>query len=161
MPTDEWYTTQDVVDMAIKILSPAANSIIMCPFDTDKSLFVKTLKEAGHTVIYSVRDFVGSKHYEFDYVVTNPPFSIKDNVIETVFAYGKRTVLVLPLDSLSGLKRRRLYQNHEFPQIYMPSRRYSYMDENYVKRSGSNFASIIMTLNHGAKSEITWELINA
>ena len=161
MPTDEWYTTQDVVDIAIEILNPIANSTIMCPFDTDKSLFVQTLKKAGHTVIYSIMDFVSSEHYKFDYVITNPPFSIKDEVIETVFKYGKRSVLVLPLDSMGGIKRRQLYQKYEFPQIYMPARRYSYMDENYVKRVGSNFPSIVMTFNHGAKSDITWELINA
>jgi len=34
----------------------------------------KRLKELGHSVIYGIEDFLKSNKYEFDYIITNPPF---------------------------------------------------------------------------------------
>ena len=49
--SDEWYTSQETVDIAIALLEPKTNAVILCPFDSDKSLFVKTLLAMGHEVI--------------------------------------------------------------------------------------------------------------
>ena len=155
--TDEWYTDQDVVDRAIEILNPKPQSRILCPYDSDASKFVQTLKAAGHEVIYGIRDFAENETYECDYIITNPPFSIKDTVIEQCFKYGVRSVLVLPLDSMGGKHRRKLYRQYEFPQIYVPEGRISYFDQTWIKRPASNFHSIIMTLNHGEHSKLDWE----
>lgn len=59
---------------------------VLCPFDTDKSLYVQYGIECGYNVIYNIRDFLDRDvTYEFDFVITNPPFSIKDDVIERCF----------------------------------------------------------------------------
>lgn len=154
--SDEWYTDQKTVDICISFLRPVANSTVMCPYDSDKSLFVKTLIGLGHNVIYDIEDYL-NKDYDYDFLVTNPPFSIKDRVIEKVFESGKRAVLVLPLDSLGGVKRHSLYQKYEYPHIYIPTRRISYYDQTWKKREGSNFHSIIMTFNHNEIPKVLWE----
>ena len=48
---DEFYTPEYAVKPIIKYIKP--NSTIWCPFDTDKSHFVKMLRVEGHNVIYS------------------------------------------------------------------------------------------------------------
>lgn len=154
--SDEWYTDQDTVDKCLELLSAKSNSIIMCPFDSGDSLFVKTLLNKGYQVIYNIDDYL-TNDYKYDYLVTNPPFSIKDLVIEKVFESKKRSVLILPLDSLGGVKRHSLYQKYEYPHIYIPTRRINYYDKDWKKREGSNFHSVIMTFNHGEKSKVVWE----
>lgn len=156
--TDEWYTDQHTVNKCLEILNAPQGSTILCPFDSDESKFVQTLKAQGFQVIYGITDFIDSEQdYECDYIVTNPPFSIKDQVIERVFKYGKRTVLVLPLDTMGGKARRKLFKEYEFPQIYVPEARVSYYDQTWIKRTQSNFHSVIMTFNHKAESKLDWE----
>jgi hypothetical protein len=158
--TDEWYTDEATVRKCYELLDPMPGSRVLCPFDNEMSQFVKIGKELGHEVIYGITDFVEATEYECDYIITNPPFSMKDLVIRKVFEYGKRAVLVMPLDVLGGIERRKLYQRYEFPKIWMPVRRISYFDKSWIKRPASNFHSILMTLNHGQCSVIEWELEN-
>jgi len=154
--SDEWYTDQKTVDICLSLLKPVANSTVMCPFDSEKSLFVKTLTGLGHNVIYGIEDYL-EVNYDYDFLVTNPPFSIKDKVIEKVLESGKRSVLVLPLDSIGGVKRHALYKKYGYPQVYIPSRRITYLDQSWKKREGSNFHSVIMLFNHKERDKIIWE----
>lgn len=153
--SDEWYTSQDTVNLAIGLLDPKPQSVILCPFDSDQSLFVKTLKEHGHTVLHGMTNFLEAD-YHCDYIITNPPFSVKDKVIERVFAYGVKAVLILPIDAMGGVKRHAMYAANEYPKTYMPSRRIAYFDESGEVKKGSSFHSIIMTFNHGEQSSIQW-----
>lgn len=154
--SDEWYTSQDTVNLAIDLLDPKPQSVILCPFDSDKSLFVQTLKEHGHTVLHGMSNFL-EVDYHCDYIITNPPFSIKDKVIERVYELGVKAVLILPIDAMGGVKRHSMYKEHGFPLVYMPARRISYYDESGSIQKGSSFHSIIMTFNHGQSSSIKWE----
>lgn len=153
--SDEWHTNQKTVNLAITLLNPKPYSRILCPFDSDKSLFVETLKNQGHEVLHGMKDFL-EVDYECDYIVTNPPFSIKDKVIQRVFDYGVKTVLIMPIDAMGGVKRHQMFNSHEYPRIYMPARRIQYFDETGQIQKGSSFHSIIMTFNHGKESTIKW-----
>ena len=153
--SDEWYTNQETVDLAIRLLDPKPNSLILCPFDSEKSLFVKTLESLEHSVIYNIKDFVDGEFRLCDYIITNPPFSIKDQVIEKAFEYGVKTVLVLPIDAMGGVKRHKLFAEYGYPSVHIPARRIAYYDEQWNLRKGTSFHSIIMTLN-GSQSELDW-----
>lgn len=155
--SDEWYTDQKTVNKCIELLDLKGHEVVMCPFDSEHSLFVQTLKKLGHTVIYEIQDFLEA-NYLYDVLVTNPPFSIKDLVIEKVLSSGKKSVLVLPLDSLGGVKRHSLYAKFGYPSIYIPTRRIGYFNSNWEKRDGSNFHSVIMRFNDN-KAELMWEKI--
>jgi hypothetical protein len=95
-------------------------------------------------------------NYHCDYIITNPPFSIKDRVIQRVYDYGVKSVLIMPIDAMGGVKRHSMYAQHGYPLIYMPARRISYFDESGAIKKGSSFHSIIMTFNHGEQSSIKW-----
>ena len=155
--TDEWYTETETVKKCYQLLNPKPGSVILCPFDTEKSEFVKIGQSMGHTIIFGINDFIEGDLYRCDYICTNPPFSLKDKVIEKCFEYGVETMLVMPLDVMGGIKRRKLYQRYGFPRIWMPIRRIAYFDSNWVRRPASNFHSILLHLNHGRESEIMWE----
>ena len=152
-------TDKETVNKMIELLNPEENSTIMCPYDTDNSEFVIQLKELGHTVIYSIKDFLTNDSYKYDYLITNPPFSIKDEVIEKCLRDGKRTCLVLPIDSLGGVKRSKLFKENDIKlEIYIPTRRINYKDYEGIKRKGSNFHSIFLILDkNNTENKIIFE----
>ena len=152
--SDEWMTGRKTVKLVSKLLNPSG--VICCPFDSSESQFVSEAAEKG-SVIFGMRDWL-EKDYEYDYLMTNPPFSIKDAVIEKVCQQGKPSALVLPLDSLGGVKRHKLYKEFGYPAIYIPSKRIDYFDSNWVLKKGSNFHSVIMLFNTKWEG-ILWESI--
>ena len=154
--SDEWYTDAETAALAISLLNPQPNSSIMLPFDSEKSQFKIQLEKAGHTITYGINDWLESD-YQYDNLITNPPFSMKDKVIEKVLRDGRKATLILPLDSLGGVKRHRLYKDWGYPHIYIPTRRITYFDENGVKRKGASFHSVIMTFNTVRSGNVTWE----
>jgi hypothetical protein len=156
--SDEWHTDAKTAALAIRLLDPPLNSSIMLPFDQHMSEFRIQLQAAGHKVIYGVRDWLESE-YQYDLLITNPPFSLKDFVIEKVLTDGKRATLILPLDSLGGVKRHQLFQKWGYPHVYIPTRRIAYFDEFGVKRKGASFHSVILTFNSAEQGQMSWECL--
>lgn len=101
---DELYTPKILVEPIIKYLKP--KSTIWCPFDTETSEFVITLKEKGFNVIYSHiilnQDFFEYEpKQEYDYIISNPPFTKKLKVLERLYQIGKPFAMILPLTMLN------------------------------------------------------------
>ena len=153
--SDEWFTDQQTVELVVSLLQPKGT--ICCPFDSSESLFTKVAESIGKC-IYGMTDWLGS-NYEYDYLMTNPPFSIKDAVIEKVAKSGKPSALILPLDSLGGVNRHRIFNEYGYPAIYIPTRRISYFNDQWVKKQGANFHSVIL-LFHTNREGIIWESKN-
>jgi hypothetical protein len=79
---DEYYTPVYAVELIERYLKP--HSKILCPFDTVDSNFVKYLSLKGHYVSYShivsgidFFSFTKEQVKDYDYIVSNPPFSDK------------------------------------------------------------------------------------
>ena len=67
-------------------------------------------------------DFITSNRDDFDCIVTNPPFSIKDKWLEKCYSYGKPFALLLPLTALEGKFRHKLYKKHGIQVILFDGR---------------------------------------
>ena len=154
--TDEWYSPKPMVELMYKLLNPMPNSSIICPFDTDKSNFVKVGFEQGHEVQYGMTDWLEAD-YEYDYLITNPPFSIKDQIIEKCLKSGKPSALVLPIDAMGGKRRHELYRQYGYPTIYVPSRRINYISIDGLQTKANHFHSIILIFNDPLDSRLIWE----
>ena len=159
MRTDEWYTDEVTARKCFELLEAKTGAIVLLPFDTEKSIYVEIAKELGLNPIYGITDFLEANQYQCDYICTNPPFSLKNAVIKRCFEYGKRSVLVMPLDVLGGLTRRKLFKQYELPKVWLPAGRISYFDQSWTKRPSSNFHSVLLTLNHGQTPSLDWELL--
>ena len=84
--------------------------MIWCPFDKEESQFVKVLSAAGYKVIHSHidegKDFFSYEPEEsYDYIISNPPFSCKDEVLKRLRELNKPYAMLLPLPTLQGQKR--------------------------------------------------------
>lgn len=112
---DEIYTPTNATLPLIKYI-PKGIKTIWCPCDTLESNIVKELVASGYEVIISHKDegknFFEWQPEQFDMIITNPPYSIKDAIIARCLSFGKPWALLLPLDALCGGKRNDLYENN-------------------------------------------------
>ena len=101
---DEHYTPPILVKPILKYIKP--NSVVWCPFDTDTSEFVIQLKAEGHKVIAS-HIWLGQDFFqytpteEYDYIISNPPFSVKMKVLDRLYKLNKPFAMVMGLPILN------------------------------------------------------------
>ncbi len=101
---DEYYTPRILVEPIIKYLTPG--STIWCPFDPKDSEFVLVLQENGFNVIHSHiwtgQDFFHFQpDVEYDYIISNPPFSRKLEVLERLYKLNKPFAMIMGLPVLN------------------------------------------------------------
>ncbi len=110
--SDEYYTPKEAVLPIIKYIDKGNKSAytVWCPFDTEDSEYVKCIREAGHKVIFSHIDngenfFFYEPTEWYDCIISNPPFSIKDDILKRLDELNKPYAILLPLPTLQGQKR--------------------------------------------------------
>ena len=111
---DEVYTPSYAVDPIVPYL-PKDKVIWECT-DYGASKITTYLRESGYTVISTSKaefDYlVDTPDFDYDIVVTNPPYSLKDKFLERSYELGKPFALLLPITSLEGIKRSRMYDTN-------------------------------------------------
>ena len=101
---DEYFTPKILVEAILPYLKKGKT--IWCPFDTENSEFVLTFKENGFKVIYShiannQNFFTYEPKEHFDYIISNPPFTKKLEVLERLYELNKPFAMILPLTMLN------------------------------------------------------------
>lgn len=119
---------------------------IWCPFDIEEcSAFSVRLKECGFDVISTHidkgQDFFEYEPDKWDLIVSNPPFSLKDKVLERLYSFNKPFAILLPLNSLQGKTRYKYFK--QGIQILSFDARVCYHDKNHMDTvvKGSPFAT--------------------
>ena len=110
--SDEYYTPREAVLPLLNYIDRGnkPNYTIWCPFDTEESEYVKVFREEGYNVIATHIDngqnfFYYEPEEYYDYIISNPPFSIKDDVLKRLTELDKPYAMLLPLPTLQGQKR--------------------------------------------------------
>lgn len=140
---NELYSPYYITDHIIKYLPK--DKVIWTPFDCEWSAFYQRLKEAGYKVVRSSlqdgQDFFEYEPDEWDIIVSNPPFSLKDKVLERLYSFNKPFAILLPLNSLQGKTRYKYFS--QGIQILSFDARVSYHDKNHMDSvvKGSPFAT--------------------
>ena len=125
-PNNEFYTPSYAITPLIKYLSP--NSKIWCPFDTEESNFVKLLKKENHTVEYSHigtgKDFFKTEvPIGTNYIISNPPYSIKAEVFERLFSLKVPFAMLVGVVGLfESQKRFGMFKDNNFELMYFNKR---------------------------------------
>ena len=110
--SDEVYTPAYAVRPLLKYLEVFCNKpryTIWCPFDKEDSEYVKIFRAEGYNVIAThIDDGYNFFYYEpwrYDFIISNPPFSCKDDVIKRLYELNKPYAILLPIPALQGQKR--------------------------------------------------------
>ena len=144
--TDEWFTPREAVELIVPYLLANGFKKILCPFDKESSFFVKVLREYGFDVTYSHietgTDFFDIENLaDYDAVVSNPPFSKRQKILERLFDAGVPFAMILNFNGLFDSKARwELFRNNRF-EIIVPLGRIHFFNENCSGNS-PNFQSV-------------------
>ena len=148
---DEFYTPKYAIKPILKYIPK--ERVVWCPFDTKDSNFVKMLEERGNEVIATHRDNgfdffnYAPEKYEYDYIVSNPPYSRKADVLKRLFELNMPFAMLLGVVGLFESQNRfEMFRDNEFEVMYM-NRRVSYF-KNYDDQKPSlnpPFSSVYIT----------------
>ena len=109
----EMYTPYYCVDPIMKYISK--DKKIWTPFDKEWSSFYQSFVRDGYEVVRSHiddgQDFFTYEPDEYDVIVSNPPFSIKDKILQRLYELNKPFAILLPLNSLQGKSRYKYFKN--------------------------------------------------
>ena len=151
--SDEVYTPAYAVKPILKYLdrSDKLSYTIWCPFDLEDSEYVIQLRAAGHKVIASHIDtgqnfFFWKPEENYDYIISNPPFSIKDAIFKRLDELDKPYAVLMPLPSLQGQKR---FDYIKDCQALIFDKRINFFKNKETKeiQKGISFASIYICKN--------------
>jgi len=153
-PNDEFYTPNYAIEPLLKHLK--TNSKIWCPFDTNESNFVKLLKKEGHSVsnshISEGLDFFDAdkeKCKSFDYIISNPPYSIKAEVFQKLFELERPFAMLVGVVGLFESKKRfEMFRDNKIEVMYF-DKRISYFKSYDDQKPSLNppFSSVFLCSN--------------
>ena len=129
--TDEIYTPKYAINPLLPFLNKEWK-IWECAWG--KGALADHFKEEGFDVIGG-EDFMNEEK-ECDIIITNPPYSKKDEFLKRAFEIGKSFAFLLPLTALEGIKRGELYFKYGI-QLIIPNRRINFVMPN--KQGGAWF----------------------
>lgn len=91
--------------------------------------------------------------FEFDFLIFNPPFSLKTEFLEKALSYKKPFLFICPITILETQKRSQMFYDNKLSIINLSNR------TNYLGKSGNKvFFHSIWVLNDG-QSKIYYEKI--
>jgi len=143
--TDECYTPDYAVYPLLKYVSK--DKTIWCPFDKEWSAYVKVFRQAGYNVICSHledgKDFFEYEPEQYDIIISNPPFSLADNILERLYGFGKSFIMLLPLKYLQAKKRCEMFLENGLQFLTFDKRIgfYTWGDMSKVKEGNSQASS--------------------
>lgn len=132
---DEFQTPNEALDYLIPFIKKDWN-IWECA--CGKGNIVKYLREKGFNIIGTDKEtnFL-TKQVCCDVIITNPPYSLKDEFLERCYRLQKPFALLMPLSALEGKKRGSLYEQFGL-QMIIPNKRINFETPN-GKGSGTWF----------------------
>ena len=140
---DEYYTPSYAVYPIIKYLKQG--STVWCPFDKEESNFVQVLTKEGFDVIYghieTGQDFFKVDVPKCDYIISNPPYSLKGEVFKRLIEIGKPYAMLINFQGIFDNKKRfEMFKNNRTEMLWL-SPRVNYIKQGDYKTSGVPFQS--------------------
>jgi len=122
---DHFDTPAYAVEPLLKFIK--TEWVIWEPTDTNgNSEITRVLREHGNKVISTSKEnfnFLTDKpDFEFDCIVTNPPYTLKDEFIEKCYRHSKRWAMLMPLTALEGKRRGKWYRDHSVELLVFDGR---------------------------------------
>ena len=141
---DECYTPDYGVKPILKYIPKDA--IVWCPFDTTESEFVKQIEkqnEVTYSHIGTGRDFFKYEPYEWDVIVSNPPFTNKRKYFERALSFNKPFALIMSNTWLNDSAPAKLFKDRDL-QLLMFDKRMKFIspdgrDNNKITFSSSYY----------------------
>ena len=120
---DNLYTPDYAIKPLLKYIPRGIT--VWEPCDSGISKITKLLKKHGCTVISTDKKenfFEYMPKQKFDMIITNPPYSLKDDFLKKCYEWKKPFCLLLPLTALEGKKRGNLFRKNNIEVMILDGR---------------------------------------
>ena len=111
---DECYTPDYAVEPILKYIPK--DVIVWCPFDTDKSEFVKQVSKQNEVVyshISTGQDFFNYEPDDWNIMLSNPPFTNKRKYFERALSFNKPFALIMTNTWLNDSAPKQLFKDKD------------------------------------------------
>lgn len=157
---DECVTLWYAVEPIIKYIP--LKWVVWCPFDTEKSEFVKQIRANGNKVIFSHisegKDFYTYEPEEnWDCIVSNPPFTNKRGIFERALSFDKPFALIMSNTWLNDAAPKQLFKDKDL-QLLMFDKRMRFKNNGEIQNK-ITFSSSYFCYNFLPK-QIIMETLN-
>lgn len=115
--SDELFTPDSIFDLISPYLS---KSKIIFEAAVGSGKLRDKMEKEGYEVTTS-NDFF-NEFPDYDILITNPPYSLKDQFLTEAYKRGKPFAMLLPITALEGKERQKLYKKYGI-QILFPLKR--------------------------------------
>ena len=123
---DECYTPENAIYPLLPFIK-CYKTICDCAFGS--GMLAHHFNKFGFNVVgiegYNFLSKDSEKIADFDIIITNPPYSLKDKFLERVFEIRKPFAFLLPLTTLEGIKRSKMFRDKNI-QLIIPNRRINF-----------------------------------
>lgn len=124
---------------------------------------VNKFREYGYQVIATdilmQYDFRMYEPPKYNCIVTNPPYTLKNEFLERAYLLGKPFAFLLPLTTFETEKRQRLFRKYGVEIIFF-NKRLNFETPNKKENSKSWFSTAWFTYGLGIGKELTFVKMN-
>ena len=155
---DECYTPDYAVKPILKYIPKDA--IVWCPFDTDKSEFVKQISKQNEVVyshISTGQDFFNYEPDDWNIMLSNPPFTNKRKYFERALSFNKPFALIMTNTWLNDSAPKQLFKDKDL-QLLMFDKRMKFNSPDGRSNDKITFSSSYYCWNFLPKQVIMEEL---
>lgn len=121
---DEFYTPPYAIEPLLPFIP--RDKVVWCPFDTERSHIPRMIRERGNVAVATHLD-MGFDFFTSgcmgEVIVSNPPYSMKNEVFEHLFALGRPFAMLVGIVGLFESQRRfRMFRDNQFEMMYFNKR---------------------------------------
>lgn len=147
---DEYYTPEYAVEPILEFIPKGLK--IWCPFDTEHSNYVKLISKQNEVVFTHLDNGIDFFKYEpenYDMIISNPPYSLKNEVFEKLFEYGKPFAMLVGVVGIFESQRRfKMFRDNPFEVMYL-NKRVAFYEDHFDQKPSLNppFSSVYICSN--------------
>lgn len=138
------------------------NATVWCPFDTEESEFVKLISKHNQVIYTHIslgQDFLTfNPEFEWDVIVSNPPFTNKRKFFERALSFNKPFALIMSNTWLNDSAPKQLFKEKDL-QLLMFDKRMKFNSLDGRENNKITFSSSYYCWNFLPKQIIMEELI--
>ena len=160
--SDLWETPEELLISTLPTILPT-KSTIWEPFVGLSNRSTKIYKKLGHTVLETTCDFFTIDKWPLDasgkpmILVSNPPFSRKFEVLDTLFEFKQPFAILLPSWVFSSATVRKMIKKHNVDiQLVIPNMRTHYFNTEGQQVRKTAFDSVYIAYGLQLKYPITY-----
>src|SRR5210317_458215 len=118
---DDDYETTEEMWVMIKHIIPHGKIVYEPFYCSGRS--GEIMREMGFITIHEDEDFfIHHKRHTYDIIVSNPPFSIKNKILQTLYQIDKPFILIVPLSIITKKYFTELYKDKDISILIPPKR---------------------------------------